>query len=130
MAAVADPNGFIPLPPHDLQLFHAFRVKYKALEGNVDTALKESTGDSVVMERLGDQLDEFAFAVKQVGTQLHLSSSVALITHTSFVFSACTPVRGARENHSRHQRPYPPASSPTRLPAVGGCVALRSSGRH
>lgn len=67
-----------PLTPEQ-QLLAAFRTKYAALQNSVTTTIEESAGDSVVIARLGDQLDEFARAIRQVRPPLPESSHHNLI---------------------------------------------------
>ncbi|KAG8957613.1 hypothetical protein FRC05_009707, partial [Tulasnella sp. 425] len=46
--------------PTSEELISAFRQQYNQLETSVEAALTLEFGDSVVLERLGDTLDDFA----------------------------------------------------------------------
>lgn len=47
-------------------LLEAFRSRYYNFKLRVQTTLHESFGDTTVIERLGDDLDEFSRAFQQV----------------------------------------------------------------
>lgn len=54
--------------PTSEELISAFRQRYNQLETSVEAALTSEFGDSVVLERLGDTLDDFARILQEVST--------------------------------------------------------------
>ena len=62
------------LPTQQSLLLNEFRMRYPKLERDVCTAIQASYGDSVVLERLGDDLDEFRIKVDQVRAACYLLS--------------------------------------------------------
>lgn len=57
-----------PLSTTSSSLVEAFRSRYYNLEQRVQRTLHESFGDTTVIERLGDELDEFSRAFQQAST--------------------------------------------------------------
>ncbi|KAG8939014.1 hypothetical protein FRC03_006621, partial [Tulasnella sp. 419] len=53
-----------PSDPARIQLLAAFRTAYSRFESQVQLAVRESLGDPVVFERLGDDLDQFSSSVE------------------------------------------------------------------
>lgn len=55
--------------PSSEELIYAFRQCYSQLETSVEAALTSEFGDSVVIERLGDTLDDFARILQEVSRE-------------------------------------------------------------
>lgn len=79
-------SGLNTAPPPNAQLLVVFCDNYCALEGKVITMLRESAGDSLVITRVGDQLDEFLVAVKQVSSTLSTSLSSLKVSQHAHIF--------------------------------------------
>lgn len=47
-------------------ILDAFRIKYLALESRVGDTVRTSTGDAVLLQKLGDELDEYYRNLSQV----------------------------------------------------------------
>jgi hypothetical protein len=60
-----------PQPPFEAQLLHEFCRCYPELEQTVQGAIQDSYGDWVVLEHMGDKLDEFSNQVERVSSTLH-----------------------------------------------------------
>lgn len=74
----------------EARLLAAFRESYSNLESRVQLTLRESRGDSVVMERLGDELDQYLHAVQMVS---FASVSLPLLPpdHPLLIHLLCIP---------------------------------------
>lgn len=69
-------NDRVEVP--DDRLLNAFRQRYPALQERVSDAIRNSFGDSTVIERVGDDLEEFRTQVYQVSLPRYLVSQAIL----------------------------------------------------